>query len=85
MFSWDLQLGQCCDPTECPRKEAPVSMSARKEEVLLGFSEETEWPFSFKMTLGIIKVCLRAKGAGGREEDHQARACNKDGVEDVRI
>lgn len=46
-------------------------------------TRDPEWPFSFKITLGINEVCLRAVGAWGWEVDHQARACNKDGVEDT--
>ena len=63
LFSWNLQLELFCDPAECPGKEAPGFLSEWRQEVLLCFLQETEWPFSFKITLGITEVCPKAVGA----------------------
>ena len=73
----ELALELFYDPAECPGKEAPVSLSEWRQEVLLCFLGQTEWPSSFKITLGITEVCPRAGGAWGREVDHQARACRR--------
>lgn len=59
----ELALELFYDPAECPGKEAPVSLSEWRQEVLLCFLGQTEWPSSFKITLGITEVCPRAGGA----------------------